>query len=45
MNKATENTEFTEIDRINKNLRLKKLRNCEVKTYFIKNFLVVKELK
>jgi len=45
MDKTPENTEFTEINRVNKKLRLKKPINCKVKIYFISNFLVFKKFK
>ncbi len=45
MNKATENTEFTEINRVNKELRLKRPISYKVKNYFINNFLVFKKFK
>jgi len=34
MNKTTEHTEFTEINRVYKKLRLKKPVNCKIKIYF-----------
>jgi len=44
MSKTTESTEFTEMNKINKKLELKKPINCKVKMYFINNFLEFKEL-
>jgi len=44
MNKTTENTEYTELNRINKKLRSKNPISCKVKTCFINIFLVFKKL-